>query len=252
MLAFIISLIIPFLIWGPFIPDLIVSISSLIFLVYVFKNKQFFFFINKPLIIFFTFCVYCILISLFIAKDMMLSFESSLFYFRIGVFACFIWYLIEQNKKILNHFYYIFVFCFTVLVLDSYLQYYTGFNVIGFKSTGIRISSFFGDELILGSFLSRLYPLAFALFLLRKNNKLEMILLLILFIMTSGVIYISGERSALYMHIISLIFILIFVRKIKYIRFIIPFSFAIIIFILSMNNDNLKYRMFSFMWLSRS
>ena len=44
--------IIPFLIWGPFFPDLIVSVSALFFLYYVFKNKDFHYFFNKPLIIY--------------------------------------------------------------------------------------------------------------------------------------------------------------------------------------------------------
>jgi hypothetical protein len=105
MQMLIISLIIPLLIWGPFFPDLIVSLSSLVFLIYVFKNRLFFHFKKKPLIIFFIFCAYCILVSTFVAKDMMLSFESSLFYFRIGVFSCLIWYLLEQDKKILTYFY---------------------------------------------------------------------------------------------------------------------------------------------------
>ena len=94
MWAFIVSLIIPLLILGPFFPDLIVSLSSLVFLIYVFKDKLFFYFNKKPLIVFFIFCIYSILISIFFAKDRMLSFESSLFYFRIGVFSCLIWYLI--------------------------------------------------------------------------------------------------------------------------------------------------------------
>ena len=51
----ILASIIPFLIWGPFFPDLIVSISALFFLFYVFKNKEFYFFNSKPLIIFFVF-----------------------------------------------------------------------------------------------------------------------------------------------------------------------------------------------------
>mgnify|MGYP003972281917 CR=1 FL=1 len=49
----IISAIIPFLIWGPFVPDLIVSISALFFLYFVIKNKNFYYFFNKPLIIVF-------------------------------------------------------------------------------------------------------------------------------------------------------------------------------------------------------
>ena len=39
---------------------------------------------------------------------------------------------------------------------------------------GGRISSFFGDELIMGSYLSRLFPILFALFLIKKKNKYEM------------------------------------------------------------------------------
>ena len=41
MSSLLIVLIIPGLIWGPFVPDLIVSLSSLMFLVYVFKNKEY-------------------------------------------------------------------------------------------------------------------------------------------------------------------------------------------------------------------
>ena len=41
--------IIPFLIWGPFFPDLIISISSLFFIYYTFKNNNFYYF-NKRLV----------------------------------------------------------------------------------------------------------------------------------------------------------------------------------------------------------
>ena len=170
MQVLVISFIIPLLILGPFFPDLIVSLSSLIFLIYVFKDKFFFYFNKKPLIIFFIFCAYCVLVSIFVAKDMMLSFESSFFYFRIGVFSCLIWYLIEKDKKILNYFYYALVICFSVLVVDGYFQFFSGFNIIGLPASGDRISSFFGKELIMGSYLSRLFPLLFALFILKKKK----------------------------------------------------------------------------------
>jgi O-antigen ligase len=55
LINLIIVSIIPFLIWGPFFPDLIVSISALFFLFYVFKNKEFHFFNNKPFNHFFYF-----------------------------------------------------------------------------------------------------------------------------------------------------------------------------------------------------
>ena len=228
MWAFVISLIIPFLIWGPFFPDLIVSLSSLVFLGYVFKNKLFFYLNKKPLIIFFTFCLYCILVSIFAAEDMKFSFESSLFYFRIGVFSCLIWYLIEQNKKILDYFYYVLVICFTALVLDGYLQYFTGFNILGYPISGVRISSFFGDELIMGSYLARLFPLLFALFVIKAKKKYEMYFIGLLFILLDILIYVSGERAAFFFLNLSTIFIILLIKqyqKFRLVTFLIAFIF---------------------------
>ena len=170
---FLIALIIPFLIWGPFFPDLIISLSSLLFLNYLFKKKKFNYFNKKPIIIFFIFCIYCILISLLFAKNTLFSLQSSLFYFRIGVFACLIWHLVELDKKILKYFYYALIICFSALIVDGYIQFFFGTNIIGLPKSGSRISSFFGDELIMGSYLSRLFPFLFALFFLKKKKKIR-------------------------------------------------------------------------------
>ena len=243
MWMFIISLIIPFLIWGPFFPDLIVSLSALAFLVYVIKKKEFYYFNNKPLIIFFIFCIYCILVSIFVAKDRMLSFESSLFYFRIGVFACLIWYLIDKNKKILNYFYYILVVCFSALILDSYIQFFTGINIIGLPKAGSRLSSFFGDELILGSYLSRLFPLLFALFVLKKKNQTELYFMSILFFLLAGLIYISGERAPFFLFILSYVFIMIFLEKFTKLKIILSVFSLILIVVLTFNFKDVRDRM---------
>ena len=245
MWMFIISLTIPFLIWGPFFPDLIISLSALAFLVYVVKKKEFYYLNNKPLIIFFIFCIYCILISIFIAKDRMLSFESSLFYFRIGIFACLIWYLIDKNKKILSYFYYILVVCFSALILDSYIQFFTGINIIGLPKVGSRSSSFFGDELILGSYLSRLFPLLFALYLLKEKNQTELYFMNILFVLLASSIYISGERAAFFLFILSYVFIMIFLEKFKKLKIILSVFFLILIIVLSFSFRDLKDRMIS-------
>jgi O-antigen ligase len=245
MSSFIISLIIPLLIWGPFLPDLIVSLSSLIFLVYVIRKKAFYYFNNKVLIIFFIFCIYCILVSIFVAKDILLSFQSSLFYFRIGVFACLIWYLISKNEKILSYFYYILVVCFSALILDSYTQFFTGINIIGLPKAGSRLSSFFGDELILGSYLSRLFPLLFALFLLKKKKQKELYFMSILFILLSGLIYISGERAAFFLFILSYIFIMIFLEKFTKFKIILSVFSLILIVVLTINFRDVRDRMVS-------
>ena len=244
LINLIIVSIIPFLIWGPFFPDLIVSLSALFFLFYVFKNKEFYFFNNKPLIIFFIFCIYCIMLSIFVAEDMMFSLESSLFYFRIGVFSCFIWYLIDRDKNILTYFYYAIVLCFLALVIDGYIQHFRVFNLSGYKISGIRVSSFFGEELIMGSYLSRLFPLLFALFLIKKKYKYEIYFIGLLFILVDVLIFMSGERSSFFFLNLSTVFIIILIKEYQKFR-LVTFIIAIIcVLILSSNSPKLNERMF--------
>jgi hypothetical protein len=243
LINLIIVSIIPFLIWGPFFPDLIVSISALFFLYYSLKNNNFYYFSKKPFIIFLVFCIICTIISLE-AENISLSIKSSFFYFRIGVFSCFIWYLIDKDKSILTYFYYALILCFSALVIDGYIQYFSGVNLTGFKISGIRISSFFGDELIMGSYLSRLFPLLFALFLIKKKQKYEVYFIGLLFILVDVLIFMSGERSAFFFLNLSTIFIIILIKDYQKFR-LITFIIAIIcVLILSLNSSKLNERMF--------
>ena len=243
LINLIIASIIPFLILGPFFPDLIVSFSALFFLYYVIKFDNFFYFNKKPFIIFLLFCIISIICSLG-ADDIFLSMKSSLFYFRVGVFSCFIWYLIDKDKDILNYFYYSLIICFSALVIDGYIQYFTGVNLLGFKINGIRVSSFFGSELIMGSYLSRLFPLLFALFLVKEKKKFEIYFIGLLFIFVDVLIYISGERSAFFFLNLSTIFIIVLIKDYQKFR-LATFIIAIIfISIISLNSSSLSERMF--------
>ena len=234
--------IVPFLIWGPFFPDLIISIFTLFFLYYVFKNKDFYYFNNRPLIIFFSFCIISIVCSL-LAKDILFSLKSSFFYFRIGIFSCFVWYLIDKDKSVLNYFYYALVSCFLALVIDGYYQYFNGENLFGFKIIGSRISSFFGEEQILGSYLSRLFPLLFALFIIKKKKKYEVYFIGFLFILVEVLIFVSGERSAFFFLNLSTIFIIILIKEYQKFR-LLTFIIAIIcVTIISLNSPRLTDRM---------
>ena len=241
---FYISLVIPFLILGPFLPDLIVSLSSLVFLIYIIKNNLFFF-NKKPLIIFFIFCAYCILISFFVAEDRTLSFESSLFYFRIGLFSCLIWYLLEKDKKILNYFYYALVISFSALIVDGYIQFFTGTNILGWAIKDFRISSFFGNELILGSYLSRLFPLLFALFMVKEKKRLEVHFMIIFFLLLTGLILISGERAAFFFYVLTLIFLIIFIKSYSKLKIVLSVGFLIFTMMINLYFDQVKKRMIS-------
>ena len=242
----IICSIVPFLILGPFFPDLIVSFSSLFFLFYIFRNKNFNFFNKVPIIVFFLFWIASIISSL-LSDDIFLSLKSSFFYFRIGVFACFVWYLIDKDKSIIHYFYYALVICFTVLVIDEYFQYFSGENLIGLKiDSSLRISSFFKDELILGSYLSRLFPLLFALFLVKQKQKFEIYFIGFLFILVDVLIYLSGERSSFFFLNLSTIFIIILIKDYKKFR-LITFIIAILCIVIFNYNSGsaMTNRMFT-------
>jgi O-antigen ligase len=142
----------------------------------------------------------------------------------------------------LSYLYYALIICFSVLGVDGYFQYLTGENILGFKNN--RVSSFFGDELIMGSYLSRLFPLLFALFLVKKKKKYEIYFIGLLFILVDVLIYMSGERAAFFFLNISTVFIIILIKEYQKFR-LITFIIAIIaIIILSLNSSSLSNRMF--------
>ena len=228
------ALIVPLLVTGSFLPDLLVSLLSLWFIYYSIKNNLYKIYKNKYFLYFISFCLVCILSSI-MSEDIFYSLKNSLFYFRIGIFALLISFLISRNIKILDYFYLSFFVTFSFLVIDGYTQYFTGFNILGYQISGIRVSSFFRDELILGSYLSRLFPLFFALFVLRNNkSKLEIFFVSILFIAIDVLIFLSGERAAFFLLNLSTLFIIIFISEYKWLRLIIfMISFLIITLIIS-------------------
>ena len=83
-----------------------------------------------------------------------------LFYFRYGVFVIAIFALLTFDDKFIKYFFYCILFCFVVLILDGFYEYFFGENIMGWSNAeSSRVSSFFGEEKILGSYLSRLWPI---------------------------------------------------------------------------------------------
>ena len=118
-----------------------------------------------------------------------------------------------------------------------------GYNIVGFPSSGARISSFFNDELIMGSYLSRLFPLLFALFLIKEKQKFEIYYIGFLFILVDVFIYISGERTAFFFLNLSTVFIIILIKKYQKFRFVTLFISIVLVSILTFSSDKISERM---------
>ena len=240
---FLFSLIPFFLILGPFLSDLSISLISIIFLTYCIKKNNFSYFNKNYFYFFLLFWVYLIFNSL-INNFNLESFKISFFYFRYGVFVVAIASMLEVNDKFIKYFFYCIFLCFLALVIDGFYQYFNKENILGWKAS-IRISSFFGDEKILGSYLSRLWPIFFGLsiFFLNKKNIL-FILFVLIFILSEALIFLSGDRTAFFYINISALFIIFLSKKLFKLRLYTLISSIFLLIIISFINPSAKERVF--------
>jgi len=230
-----------FLVTGPFLSDLSISLISIIFLFYCIKKKNFSFFKNKYFYFFLLFYLYLLFNSL-INNFNLNSLKISFFFFRYGVFVTAIVYLLEYNNKFIKYFFYILFFSFTLLIFDGFTEYFTKKNFFGFQSIDYyRVSSLFKDELILGSYISRLWPLLFSLFILIFKSNLK-IYYFIIFILAEALVFLSGERTAFLYLNFSAVFVIFFSKNLKKIRFVILIISSIIIILVSYLNPTAKER----------
>ena len=209
------------LISGPFLSDLGLSLVSILFLINSIKNNLKKYYDNYYFKFFLIFCLILILSSL-LSDNVLISLKNSLFYFRFGIFSLCFWYLLEKNKFLLKYLFISILLCFLSLIIDGYTQFIFGKNLFGYTLyNDYRVSSFFGSELVLGSYLARFFPILFALFILLdqpKKNKLLLLFVTIVFILSEGLIFISGERLALFFMNLSAVFIILMLKEYRIYR----------------------------------
>ena len=241
--AILFSLMPLFLITGPFLPDFSISIIGILFLIYCFKHKNFTFFKKKYFYFYLLFCLYLVLNSIFNNFNID-SFKISIFFFRYGLFIISIAALLTINNDLIKYFFYCIFICFTILILDGFYQYFVGENILGYKSGNkFRVSSFFRDEHILGSYISRLWPIFFgiSIFILKEKSKIFYFLITI-FILSEVLIFLSGDRSAFFYINLTAIFIILFSKKLAKLRLITLFFSLIMIILISLFNPIAKQR----------
>ena len=221
-----------------FLADLFASISALILigLLFVKENKKIIYQIRIELYYFLIFYI-IILVSLFFSVSFEKSFLPSFFYFRYFLFAVGIYYLFKKYRFFVNIFFYSLAITFSIVFLDSMLQYMLGYNSLGYK-TGADptpyITSFFHDEKKLGSYLVRLLPIFISLIYFLKLDKFSTYILFLF----GFFIFLTSERTAFFLYIIILFFNFLIIKK--RIKFFI-LSSLIIISIFTFN-ERLKYK----------
>ena len=230
------------LITGPFIPEII----SFLFFIVFFKffkvhNKNFF--KNKIILFLIIFYFYLLIISFF-KIEILEILSDQFYYFRFIIFSLVIYYLIKENKNILNYLGYCFLIIFVLLISDVSIQFFFGKNSLGMENiTTNRHSGVFGDELILGSYLSRFFPLLIGLIYINEHFKFKTILISFICSLAVWGVFITGERTAFGLIFVSLFFI--FLKKdLRKILAINVFFILFFLVVLSYFNKSQRYRMF--------
>ena len=235
------------LITGPAIPDIFLSLIAFYFLLKSLTNKLWSYYKNPIVIGFLIFSFYGILRSLFSEMSIAsLTNEGSVFYFRYVFFSMGVWYLLDKNPYIPKFLIYVCIICLSVVIVDGFYQYIYDVNLFSnSKYNDNRLTGLFGDEPIIGRYVS--YLSLFTVALIYKNFKESIKTFCILFfcIVICGIlIFFSGERAPFFNFILFIILFFIFNPKKYFIK--IPFITLIIFLIFASLNFNsvAKLRMF--------
>ena len=216
-----------------FLLEIFLIFISSIFLFQVFKSKEYFYFNNFFFKFFLIFYIY--LLFNFIFQIDKIDTLSIIFYFRYIIYTLSIYYFLDKKEKLFFNFIKTVIFCLVVLTIDTIIQSIFGFNLIGLQLIeNNRPSSFFGDELILGSYIFRILPFIFV-FLLLENDNFPKFSKVIFILLSFVIIFLSGERTSILLSLLLLItYIFLFKKKkiikiLKYLIIILLIIFSLIL-----------------------
>lgn len=230
--GYLIILIPIFLVFSRFLLEFSLLLLTFSFLFRLFKKKEFLFIKNNFSIffsIYFIFLVLSFLLSQFKHET-----YTILFYFRFYLYILALSYFFVKEKNFISYFFNSIIFVIIILVVDSSVQFFYGKNILGYENGELhRITSFFDDEQILGSFTTKMFVfLLFAKIIIDQTKKKTHIFLNISLIGCPILIFLSGERASLLMFFIMIFYYLIFLHREKRIRFFYFFSFFSIVLVM--------------------
>ena len=227
------------LITGPAIPDIIISLTALFFLIKSFYKKFWSYYQNPIVYGIIIFCIYSIFRSL--TSDLPLESlknEGSIFYFRYLFFGLAIWHLLDNNPNLSKLFFSVSIISLIIVICDGFYQYFTGTNILGYKKfSDYRLTGLFGDEPIIGRYISYLSIFSFFLyFQIFKTNRISIALSILLLVVCEVTVFITGERSPLFSLVLFSVLLLIFAPYFRIYRILgVGLSAIIISFIIQLN-----------------
>tara|TARA_B100000963_G_C22638201_1_gene678784 strand:- start:4238 stop:5512 length:1275 start_codon:yes stop_codon:yes gene_type:complete len=222
---------------GPALTNINIFLINILFLYFLYLEKNLSLLLKYKIFFFIYLYVVC---SSLLSNNIFFSLKSSLFFFRYIILIVCITYLVEKKFLKLTKLFNILILIILIFFIDLVFEFYNNKNILGFSNNDPeRLSSFFDQELISGSFLSKIMLLIIPIIICCDNKaKFYPFILLGMFS-----VFITGERTAFYTLLIYIFLIIFFIKseKIKVFKILSITIFLITIF--SLLNPNLSYRM---------
>jgi O-antigen ligase len=232
------------LIIGAFAADLSIIIIDIIFLILIIKRNEVRKIFNNYFLFFFLIFYFIILISSIDSNNILYSLKTSMPYIRHIIFIFAIVYFTNVNKNFYKEFFFFLRLTFYLMLFDGFFQYFLGYNLLGLHHPHpARITSFFYDELKMGSYLSKMLPILIGLIMLFNKNKSSIYETIIIILLAEMLTYISKERSAFFAISLSAIYLTILLNNWKIVRLFTLIVTFILIGMLSYKDDSLFQRM---------
>jgi len=200
---------VPFtIIIGNFALNVNLILVDIIFIYLLLKGKIQF---NKNFIylLFFIFIVF--VINNILSSDLYLSGKASLGILKYLIFfLAFLLFLGNSNYR--KDYFKILFYLILFVTFDVLIQYGVGFDLFGNEYStahGKRLSGPFGDEYVVGAYLSKLFFLGIP-FLITYTKNYNIYLLYLLLMMST--IFLTQERSAFFISLLATTFFIIFFK----------------------------------------
>ena len=209
-----------FLITGPAIPDIVITISIIFGITYLIYFKEYYNVVKlnyfKITILFWL----SLIIIIFFSFNKINSFQDSIIFIRFLFIPFFAYFIFYKKKFFINASLVLILILVTFVCIDTIYQFLNyssengfGEDLLGFKSNWYgRLTGPFGNELIPGSYVSKFGLLGYVFLISNKRFEKKTIIQSLYLSMVLLVTYITGERMAFATFSLGILILLIFLN----------------------------------------
>ena len=239
---FFLILVLPFsLLFGTFISEIIIFLSTVFFLIKSYIEKEWEW-TEKTEFKFLLLIWGYLILNAILANNIHLSLSRGIFFFRF-ILLIFVISDILKNKRFENIIFISWIALTIVTSVDIYIEFFFEKDLLGnFSEYSGRIASFTGKELKIGGYLIAIIFTSFSFFLNKNINIKNYIILLSLLTFALIAVIMSGERSNSIKAVFIFVLFLLFLKKHQLIKYIVLILFIIILIMCVLNINKIKYR----------